>query len=1253
MRLIIHLPALLLTASALASPPAAPPAATAPAVPGPFRPIIFAPGEEGPARLLTLPAASAPLAAAPLRADSTLPTLLGTIINSKTGADGSAALGKGMYRLDASGTFTRLNTNGNAQYGGAPMANGFYYATNKSGVRIYSDKFNTSTWKRATHTSVTGSGIMASDVALDPTSDFVYGCFYNDDANGYVFGRIDYTNRRRQAIRPLEMAYNAVMADNAGTVYAIDMTGRLFRLDKRTGDATLIGHTGVTPLYASSGAIDPATGRCFWTVNPADGGGYLYEVNLSTGAATLLTTFPHSDEITGLYVPWQPADGAPGPATGMKAEFADGAMSGTVSLTAPLKSGGGTDLTDSLGWRLWVDGILYASGTVAPGAPLSIPVAASLSGRTPFVAGFTNAAGEGERVNVKVFVGNDTPLAPKPSLEYAAGAFRVSWPAVTGAVNSGYIDPARVTYSVRRLPDGVDVASGISACEWTDTVAPTPGRVIAYKYEVRATFEGNRGAAGTTPVYPLGEIETPWHEGFDSPESMNNFIIIDADADGKTWQYSPSMSSAYITDAAVRHDDWLLSAAIRMEAGVTYRLSFQAMASFYPERIEVRMGRAATPDSMTTVLVPPTELAANFSMEPQVPEFTVAETGVYHIGWHAISDANSFYLYVDNIALTDNRQQGATPVDPPYARHFDESAELSEFTVVDANNDGYMWNVSDGRARVHSGSSGADDWMITRPLRLRAGSRYALSLRAAASAYASERIEVKGGLSPRPDSLTDVLVAPVDITGADYVRIAAWLLPQTDCDYYVGVHGCSPEGYELYVDDVAVASPVTAGSASAPGALTLEPAPYGALSATLSLTAPSLRVDGAPLSSIDRVEVLYADSVVHTFTAPAPGASLTCGVAVPAFGVHEFTAVAHNEAGAGIPASVSGYVGINRPAAPGNLRVGETANPGEVTLRWQAPAADVEGRPLLPSQIKYIVVEIVNGQQLLLARDIADTLYTLQAVAPGAPQQFKTYGVIAATEAGNGQGVAGAPVVVGAPYQAPWVESFAGGALTSAMLPTQLVPTMQWTLYRDGMADVSSVDADNGFLVMETSNAGATGALLTGRVSLTGLKEPALDFHVYHFPDSLPNHNRVMAQMMTDDGQMTQLCDFDMSERLGTAEYGWRRVSLDLSPWRGRTVRFAIGGTAANYVYLLFDRFSVEDKNPGGVSGTESGAPRVESVEGGVRVTGAAGARVDVCDIDGRAVWRGVCPSDSHTLRLAPGVYIVRVGADTVKVLVR
>lgn len=1215
-----------------------------------FTPIQFA-DEQG--RTLANAPSSQNRVKAPRLSDAEqdYPTLYGTVISSKTGSDGSAAQTKGMYKLTVDGTFSRLNTQGDASFGGAPMADGFYYAVNRTGTgKIYVDKFNTSTWKRSTHTQVTSSGLLASDVAYDPTSDMVYGCFYNDNANGYVFGKIDYSVRKRIVIKPLEMAYNAVMVDGEGQVYGIDMTGNLYKVNKTDGEATLVGHTGVIPLYTSSATIDQSTGRCFWTVNPSDGNGYLYEVNTQTAEATLLTTFVHSDEVTGMYIPAPtPAAGAPAAVSDLTATFSDGSLSGTVTFTLPNTTVNGETLSDNPEYVLWVDGVEKARAQAAPGSSVSIPVETSASGRTSFVVCTINDAGKSKPAISKIFVGNDTPKAPAPQLTYENGAFIVSWPAVTATVNNGYMNPEQVTYTVTRLPDNVTVAQNISETSYTDPVEPTPGRMIAYKYEVKAEFAGNVGAAGTTPVYPLGEIATPWHEGFDSSESMNNFIIIDSNGDGVKWGYSGGMSSAYITNSSKPHDDWMISAAIRMEAGVTYKLAFEAMASFYPERLEVKMGKNPTPDAMNITLVEPVDLQPDFSMNANVPEFTVEESGLYYIGWHAISDADCFYLYVDNISLTDDAIHQTDAIDPPYSQTFDESASLEQFTVIDSNNDGFIWNIDQGEARVVA-TANSDDWMIAPPMNLKAGYLYRVDI-LARSMGMTERIEIKAGKEATVAAMTIDVLPVKTVSSPELTPLSAYFAPETDDIYYLGIHACS-EGncYALYVDNLSVSAPVSVLAPAEPLNTSLQPAMDGALTAELSFTTPSLDASGNSISTLQYAEVIYDGEVVKRFENPAVNTKLTCQVSVPTTGNHTFTVVAANEYGNGKPADVSAYFGHSVPNVPSDVAMTEEGNTGKVTITWTAPQTDINGRTLNPADLRYIVAEIINGQSLVMARDITATSYSLQAVSTDAPQQFKAYAVFALNAVGMSQGIATPSTPVGKPYQLPYVESFANGAPQTALQVTQIYPEVSWSTYLDNKTEVNSVDSDNGFLAMFGANLNAAGALQTAKISLENALNPEFTFYVFNLAEEYPDNNRIQVQVLTEDGNISELDNFIISERFGN-ERGWKKVIVNMKDYAGKTVRLAIGGTILGYTNILFDALKVEDTDPTGVKTVQDVDVACIVKDNCLTVMGCAGNKVTVSALNGQSIYNGI-PVADLTLTLPSGVYVVKVNDSVHKVMI-
>jgi hypothetical protein len=1183
-----------------------------------------------------------------------IPMLYGCRIASKQSADGVGPLATGMIKFNSGTDATQLNTTALFKYGGAPLSDGNYYGMRVTNTgKKYLDKFPMTTWKRASQTSLSSVSMLASDVAYDPTSDMVYGCFYNDTGDGYLFGKVDYTTRKRTAIKNLEVSYNAVMVDAAGQVYAIDMTGNLLKVDKTTGDATTIGHTGVSPAYATSATIDLSTGRCFWTVSPADGTSYLYEVNLETGLATQLFQFACSDEITGLFIPAPEATAeAPSPAQNLTASFPEGALEGTFSFTMPTTLVNGAEATGEMNYIIWIDGVEFATGTANAGDAVTKDVALSTPGKKSFAVGVSNAAGNSKNAVIKVFIGSDTPKAPAPTLTYADGKFTISWEKVTASVNNGYMNPDQLTYTVTRLTDNVVVATDIAETSYQDEVAPTPGRVIPYQYSVKATFNGYTGAAGTTNIYPLGENETPYYEGFDSADAMNNFIILDSNGDGVTWKYSVGASSAYITNANVDHDDWLITAAMHLYTGRTYKLSYEAMASFSPEKIEVKMGREATAEAMTIQLVEPTDLEANCQMIPSVPEFTVEESGLYYIGWHAISATGMFYLYVDNISLTSDHDGTVDAITPPYTQEFSESASLSEFTVIDANEDGYLWNISNSEARVVASNGNIDDWLISPPMQLEGGLLYNVSLDAHSSQFASELLEVAYGTDPTAEAMTTLLIPTATLTET-VTNLAKTLGVEEDGVYYIGIHGCSTAGYELFVDNFKVAAPVSGDAPAAVENIAIKSADYGEAKAIISFDAPGETINGGDLTTITKVEILLGEDVVATVANLTAGESASAEVSVPEVGSYTFTLVPYNEAGAGLSSEITGYIGVNTPDVVRNLTMVEDGDSGQVTLSWEAPLTDVNGVLLNPADVTYIIVDIINGQQLILVRGISETTYTIQAVGTDAPQVFKCYGVYAVTSMGNGSGVTTGYIPVGTADFLPYQESFSDGTADTIILTAITSGSGSWYGFDDN-SGVASVDGDNGFVGLKGMSAGATGVIISGKISLGDVMQPKMTFYVYNLSDNTGeanDNNEIIVQIMPRDEEVATVADFVLCEAYGNI-FGWHEVEVDLTEYAGKTIQFAIGAVTNYYVYSLFDNIELKEGYQSNADIVKAGEATISTLPGAIQINVTQSMNVNIADMSGRNVYVGPI-SNSLAVQVAPGIYVVRVGEKTVKVIVK
>lgn len=154
---------------------------------------------------------------------------------------------------------------------------------------------------------------------------------------------------------------------------------------------------------------------------------------------------------------------------------------------------------------------------------------------------------------------------------------------------------------------------------------------------------------------PFRPIEVfPYQNGFQTLDEQEAFTIIDANGDHDTWDFAFNSDDNYFArytyNESFDADDWLISPAFLFEAGKQYRLTFDTWNKQFIERIEVLAGNEATPQGMTLQVVEPTDVEWE---EPQEIEakISVSETGVYYIGFHAISSADQNKLFVDNVMV--------------------------------------------------------------------------------------------------------------------------------------------------------------------------------------------------------------------------------------------------------------------------------------------------------------------------------------------------------------------------------------------------------------------------------------------------------------------------------------------------------------------------------------------------------------------------------------------------------------------------
>lgn len=568
-------------------------------------------------------------------------------------------LNTGLYNVPLSSDleFENILLGPDASSGGVAVGNlyynVFYFVLWNYYTYVFVECYDLDTGERISSGNARTYSIIASDVAYDPTTGKVYGCFYNDNGDGYQFGIADYTNKRSEAICSVDTPWHACAIDAQGKMYALTMTGDLLSVDKATGATTLIGNTGVKPAYAGSACIDERSGRMFWSVVDENTNSAIYEVNTQTANVTLLNNFKTTYQVCGMYSPAPEAsDGAPAQVENLAMSFANGSLSGTISFKAPTINYDGNEATGDLTYTILANDKTVATGTTQYGQEVNANVTVEKSDNYRFTVYVSNSVGDGAKSKISGFVGIDTPNTPTVLISYNDGAFTVSWTPVTTSKNNGYIDPEEVTYTVTRYPDNKIVAENIKETTITDPVE-RPESLVAYYYTVTANFSGVSSEPGKSDEIIIGIVNPPYSVDFATEDDFKTFTTIDGNGNGKTWSYYKRYQRVRLLyDSKQKNDDWLITPGIKLEGGKAYLVSFDAYCDTdYPERIEVKAGTSATAEAMTLVAINPTMITES---GPQHVEgyLNIADDGVYYIGFHGISDADTDYLDVDNISVS-------------------------------------------------------------------------------------------------------------------------------------------------------------------------------------------------------------------------------------------------------------------------------------------------------------------------------------------------------------------------------------------------------------------------------------------------------------------------------------------------------------------------------------------------------------------------------------------------------------------------
>ena len=158
-------------------------------------------------------------------------------------------------------------------------------------------------------------------------------------------------------------------------------------------------------------------------------------------------------------------------------------------------------------------------------------------------------------------------------------------------------------------------------------------------------------------VVNVAPSSLPYTADFNTEESLLGWGIEDVNADDYTWTVAPgfgvdaSDALGYPYNSANAANDWVYTTCIDLNGGTTYKVEFAYAAynASYPENLAVAYGPAQSATDMINIASIPAIVSTDFTVGSY--QFTPATTGTYYIGFQCYSDADMYYLLLDNVLV--------------------------------------------------------------------------------------------------------------------------------------------------------------------------------------------------------------------------------------------------------------------------------------------------------------------------------------------------------------------------------------------------------------------------------------------------------------------------------------------------------------------------------------------------------------------------------------------------------------------------
>ncbi len=495
-----------------------------------------------------------------------------------------------------------------------------------------------------------------------------------------------------------------------------------------------------------------------------------------------------------------------------------------------------------------------------------------------------------------------------------------------------------------------------------------------------------------------------------------------------------------------------------------------------------------------------------------------------------------------------------------YEEQFNSEDDFNKWTIVNGNDNlQKTWifysSKSNGQARILKESDYAhDNWLISPTIALEKGKMYELSCYVYSGVFnKQESLRITIGKSAEVAAqTTDIHDFPNIVRGDETHKTARFSVEESG-DFNLGFYAYSPANQGRIELDSIIIKEISLGAV--PGKvtnLTVTPASQGELSATISMTAPTIKADETELKEISSISIFRGESLIKTIENPEPGSEITYVDAEAKQGFNTYSAYCTNADGNSEKESQKAHIGLDVPTAVKELTAKRNKDLS-ITLAWDAPTSSVNGGYYSADDVKYNVY--LDGEKLTTTTEKTYS-YTLQEK----PQRIYEFSVEPEVTFGCGTDTISNKVISGEPLVPAYAESFANGGMDNTpWCQDTKTADFKWYATDSSEFEEQPYDNDNGMLVAKADYAfnDEKSRIMTPIFDLSKMTNPELSFYLYQrrgedVDEFGASHDTLKVQISVDGAEWQDINDASYSPYASNS--GWTRCRIPLHRYEGSNI---------------------------------------------------------------------------------------------------